>query len=87
MRLTDEEEALIKKLRADKITWKPKAIADYTAKEIREIFAELHALALEEYNRAKEAGYGNDNFDNWCSEAVLKLLGDDVFDTYNEFLR
>ncbi len=82
MRLTKEEEEIIRQHRANSPHWTPKKSTDYSVEEKAVKFDELHKLAMEAYEYEKDNGYPMKDIEHWCYEAVMPLLGDDVWDTF-----
>jgi len=62
-------------------------LESYNSNEIFDKFKELYELAKENYLHAQEHGYEVKDIDHWCFEAVMGLLGEDIWDSYNDFLR
>jgi len=85
MEVTDEERAMIEEARAEKADgWKPFLEEDYTASEKCEAFDRLHAMALREFEaRTSDDGQGGKNIKQYVFEAVMELLGKDVWDVLN----
>ena len=88
MKLTPEEEAMIRKMRNDKVdTSTVKLAKDWADVEKVQAFDKLHKMAMETYNHAKLYGCGGHDADHYIYEEVMKLcLGKDVFATYNQFV-
>lgn len=88
MKLTEEEQELIKKLRAEKAKELPiKALDSYFASEKIAAFERLYAMALDNLNHAQAHGGEKKDFEHWCFEAVMDLLGPNVWKVYNGFVR
>lgn len=87
MDLSEEEQELIAKHRRDKESteWKPKS--DYTAEQKCVLFDSLYYMAYEHYIAVKKNGPSDDDTKEWMFEAVMNLLGQDVWKTYNRYCR
>lgn len=82
MSLTDEEAELIAKHRAK--TFTPKR---YTDAEKIAAFDELYKSALTQYYQVKNHGYSHLDASYYIFEKVMKLLGDNVFESYNSYFK
>lgn len=63
-----------------------KLLEEYTSEEIFDKFTELYNLAKSNYNTAKDTGYEKKDIEHWCFEAIMELLGKDIWKEYNNFL-
>jgi len=89
MKLSFAEEQLILKYRKEqelKVVkeWQPKDAADIPAQEKCEAFDRLHKMALDHFNLVAQEGYQDNDDKQWMYEAVMLLLGKDVFNIMNK---
>lgn len=90
--LTPEEIEAVKTLRKNKeeanaLSWQPKLASDYSSEEKCLQFDKLHKMALEHFKAVKDNHHKEDDTSNWFFEALMNLLGKDVWKAYNKFLR
>lgn len=74
------------KLQAAKVkakAWQPKKLTDYTPAEREKLLADLYEMAAGELRALQTSERGQKDFDHFAYEAVMKLLGPDVFDAVN----
>ena len=84
MNLSEEEKQLIKKHREDKEreeadAWMPRSRSDYTDAEKITAFDGLHKMAFDMYCQVKEDRWFDEDFNQYAGEAVMELLGKDVY--------
>lgn len=89
MNLSAEEKKTILEMREkerlqDIKEWNPKTLDSYTIEEKCAIFDALYGLAKEEMDCIIKCGDGLKDHDHWCFEAIMCLLGDHVWDSYNK---
>ena len=85
MKLTPEEEAIIRKMREGQLpTFAPKA---YTDAEKIAAFDKLYAMAISNLEFAKNEGRPKHDIKQWMFEAVMGLLGIGVWEVYNKAVR
>lgn len=76
----EELEKKIAKLKKIKESIKSlKPIEEFTNVEKEEKFRELYNLAKKHINVLVEDGYGIQDIKQWCFEAVMEILGKDVW--------
>lgn len=86
MNLTPEEEEHIQAMRREKEKLKPSfCFEEYSHKEKVAKFDQLFKMAADHYNEVKQKGYIDCDVKQWIFEAVMELLGKDVWKTYNTF--
>ncbi len=83
MQLTDEEWQLVSKLREEKAK-KVFVAKSYFDSEKCVAFDKLYKMALNELGAVQDNGIESKDFDHWCFEAIMNLLGPEVWDAYNE---
>jgi hypothetical protein len=86
LRLTKEERELVLEHRREaeelaKAEWEPRTCESYSAEEKLAWFQKMHEMAQEEYitRYHDEHGMGVKDMSHWMFEAVMDLLGDDVW--------
>lgn len=87
MELTSEEKALVlkhRKAQRKKIT--VRELDDISGATRSAEYARLYALARENLDSLIDHGHESKDIENWCYEAVMQLLGDDIFDKINPLL-
>jgi hypothetical protein len=75
-----EMEKVLKCAEADKFV--PK---EYTNEEKIKAFDGLYRMAVEHLEEVRKDGYAAEDFDHWCCEAVMGLLGNGVWDAVNAY--
>lgn len=90
MQLSDEEKALILAHRKEQAKkehgFVPRSLNSIGRVEKCKEFDSLFNMALENYRHLEEHGCEQKDIENWMYEAVMKLLGDKVFDGVNAYL-
>ncbi len=92
MELTEEEIQAVRELRAKNQekrfgAWKPQLATDYSEEEKVWTFDKLHKMAIDQFESARENGAQDADHKQLFFEEVMNLLGPDVWNTYNKFLR
>jgi len=90
--LSKEEEEMILQMRKEN---SEKRLQDhpitrlhqYIIQQKVEQFDILYKMALDHYTDVKENGCRDDDTKQWMFQAVMELLGKNVWKTYNEYLR
>jgi len=90
MELTEEErDFILKGRRAAKQKkakgFVPRKLADISPSEKEKKFDELFHMVREEYAHVVEHGRESKDFEHWCFEEMMMLLGTKVFDGYNAY--
>ena len=87
MNLTDEEMELILEHRQNKkhALNNVKSLESYSIEEKCKIFDDLYAMALENYQHVVKHGWSEENTEQWMFEAVMDLLGKEMWISYNEY--
>lgn len=68
--------------------WQPSVAADVPTAEKVAAYDDLHDRALEIFNAAKGGTLReDDDREAWLFEAVMELLGEDVWEAYNKYLK
>lgn len=63
-------------------------VGSYSTKEKCEVFDKLYDMAMSILNEARENGDCADEDDeHYCFEAIMELLGKDVWKLYNKYIR
>jgi len=85
--LTEEEKGIIIKHREEKAEreWTPKLSSHYSAGEKCKIFDDLHEAALCNFKYKEKTGQQMGSIEQWAIEALMELLGEDVWNKYNNF--
>ncbi len=85
MTLTDEERNLVELHRNEQEEkWKPKLADEFTVTEKLECFDRLHHMAFKNYHLLTDEGREGDYVEHYMYEAVMELLGDDVWGAVDE---
>ncbi len=86
MELSDEEMQLVLQHReSKKPKWYPKI--DHNMDEKIQAFNQLHEMALNHYRETLIDGSIETEIKQWAFEAVMELLGKDVWKSYNAACR
>jgi len=68
----------------DHIEARVKKLSEWTDAEKIKIFDKLYGFALDDLKYLEKNGYEPNDSDHYTWEEVMKLLGDNVFDIWNE---
>lgn len=87
--LSKEEEGIIRKLREEKAfaAWEPKATKDIPDADKIKHFDLLYRYALEIYGHAKAKHYKSVDTEHYCFEAIMSLLGPDIWQHWNKIIK
>lgn len=89
MELTEEETKLIEDLRREKAKQvKPsRSLASYSMEERSNAFVRLYEMAESNFRHIVQHNREEKDIETYMCEEVMRLLGADVYDIANEFLR
>lgn len=89
MKLTSEEEELIRQHRATQVNsiWKPKEKGEYTVEEKVAFFDKMYDNALRILKFKETNGHEGKDEDHWAYETQMNLLGPGFWDYFNKLGR